>query len=439
MIGLSKTELAAAEVIIAWRSTRSSLSQRKSGTWRRGAVTMDAGKEGRASMYARYDQTGTCAPLLILSKRWGTIVMESCVTRECHAQFGERDRETRLLRRRKVRSVPTPLSPAIANMALDGLSQQLLERFPRSKRGNSPKVNLARYADDFIVTGVSKELLEQEGKPFIEAFMKERGLSLSEEKTVITHIEDGFDFLGLRVRKYPNDVVLITPSKKNVKAFLKKVRGIIEQYKDSSAGQLVVKLNPVIRGWATYHGFGSSSQTFNSVDSAIFKKLWWWARRRHPRKSATWVKRKYFTTVGTTNWVFTGEVEDEERHKKLVHLRRAFDVKIQRHTPIQGEANPFDPDWEVYFEKRLGVKMAQNLAGRRQLRHLWEEQNGICPMCQRKITQITGWHNHHIIWKSKGGTHHAANRVLLHPTCHRQLHSQGLYVEKPRPPDQEGR
>jgi hypothetical protein len=111
MIGLSKTELAAAEGIIAWRSTRSSLSQRKSGAWRRGAVTMETGKEGRASMYACYDRTGTCAPLLPLSKRWATIVMESCVTRKCHAQFGERDRETRLLRGWKVRSVPTPLIP----------------------------------------------------------------------------------------------------------------------------------------------------------------------------------------------------------------------------------------------------------------------------------------------------------------------------------------
>lgn len=330
------------------------------------------------------------------------------------------------------------ISPVIANMTLDGLSQRLLERFPRSHQGNTPKVNLARYADDFIVTGASQELLEQEVKPFIEAFMKERGLSLSQEKTVITHIGDGFDFLGLHVRKYPNGKVLTTPAKKNVQAFLKKVRGTIEKYKDSSAGQLIVKLNPVIRGWAAYHRFGASSQTFNSVDNAIFKKLWWWARRRHSRKSATWVKRKYFTTVATMNWVFTGEVEDEEEHKKLVHLRRASDVKIQRHTPIQGEANPFDPAWEVYFEKRLGVKMAHNLAGRRQLRHLWEEQNGICPMCQQKITQITGWHNHHIIWKSKGGTHHAANRVLLHPTCHTQLHSQGLYVEKPCPSHQEG-
>jgi RNA-directed DNA polymerase len=143
------------------------------------------------------------------------------------------------------------ISPAIANMTLDGLGQLLLERFPRTRRGNSPKVNLARYADDFIVTGVSKELLEQEVKPFIEAFMEERGLRLSQEKTVVTHIEDGFDFLGQRIRQYRNGVVLTTPSKKNVKAFLKKVRGIIERHKGSSAGQVIVKLNPVIRGWAS--------------------------------------------------------------------------------------------------------------------------------------------------------------------------------------------
>lgn len=330
------------------------------------------------------------------------------------------------------------ISPAIANMALDGLSQSLLERFPRSKQGNSPKVNLARYADDFVGTGASKELLEQEVKPFIEMFLKERGLQLSSEKTVVTHIKDGFDFLGQHVRQYKSGVVLTTPSKKKVKAFLKKVRGIIEKLKDSSAGQLIVKLNPVIRGWANYHRFGASSKTFNSVDNAIFKKVWWWARRRHPRKSATWVKQKYFTTEGTYNWVFTGEVKDEEGHTKLVHLRRADAVKIQRHTPIQGAANPFDPAWETYFEKRLDVKTEQNLTGKRQLLHLWKEQNGKCPMCNQRITKITGWHSHHVIWRSKGGTDRVENRVLLHPNCHTQLHSQGLHVEKPRSVDQQG-
>ncbi len=330
------------------------------------------------------------------------------------------------------------ISPVIANMALDGLSQHLQERFPRSKHGNSPKVNLARYADDFIVTGASKELLEQEVKPLIETFMQERGLSLSQEKTVITHIEDGFDFLGQQVRKYKNGSVLTTPAKKNVKAFLKKVRGIIEKNKASSAGQLIEKLNPVIRGWAIYHRFGASSQTFSSVDHAIFKKLWQWAKRRHPKKNATWVKQKYFRTKGAKHWVFTGEVTDEERNTTLVYLQRAIDVKIQRHTPIQGAANPFDPAWETYFEKRLDVKMERNLAGKRRLLNLWKEQRGLCPMCNQKITKITGWHSHHLIWRSKGGTDSVENRVLLHPNCHRQLHSQGLHVEKPCPIDRNG-
>ncbi|GAC1650213.1 MAG: group II intron reverse transcriptase/maturase [Ktedonobacteraceae bacterium] len=331
------------------------------------------------------------------------------------------------------------ISPAIANMALDGLSQYLWEHFPRPANGKSPKVNLARYADDFIVTGVSKDLLEQEVKPCIETFLKERGLTLSQEKTVITAIENGFDFLGQHIRKYSNGRVLTSPSKKNVKAFLKKVRGIIEKHKDSSAGQIVVKLNPVIRGWATYHRFGASSETFNAMDHAIFKKLWWWARRRHPRKSATWVKQKYFTTQGTRNWVFTGAVKGEDGNTKLVHLRKATDVKIQRHILIQGAANPFEPAWETYFEKRLDVKMERNLTGRRHLLSLWKEQNGICPLCNQRITRMTGWHSHHLIWRSKGGTDRAENRVLLHPTCHTQLHNQGLHVEKPRPPNQDGR
>src|SRR5258708_12489478 len=126
---------------------------------------------------------------------------------------------------------------------------------------------------------------------------------------------------------------MTTPGKKNVKAFLKKVRGIIEKYKDSSAGQLVVKLNPIIRGWATYHRFGASSKTFNSVDSAIFKKLWWGARRRHPKKSPTSVKQKYFTTAGTMNRLFPGDVEAQHTHKKLAHITRPTDATIPLQTP----------------------------------------------------------------------------------------------------------
>ena len=115
------------------------------------------------------------------------------------------------------------------------------------------------------------------------------------------------------------------------------------------------------------------------------------------------------------------------------NLTQASKIPIQRHTKIKEEANPYDPAWELYFEERLGIKMSNTLLGRRRLYFLWKEQNGICPLCNQKITKLTGWHNHHIVWRVHGGEDSAENRVLLHPNCHRQLHSQGLSVAKPRP------
>src|SRR5262249_13721558 len=103
-------------------------------------------------------------------------------------------------------------SPTLANLVLDGLERKLKEHFPKTKRGNT-KVNLCRYADDFVISGCSKELLENEVKPVVEAFLKERGLELSPEKTHITHITEGFDFLGQNVRKY-KEGIRVKPSKK---------------------------------------------------------------------------------------------------------------------------------------------------------------------------------------------------------------------------------
>src|SRR6266496_4971068 len=154
-----------------------------------------------------------------------TVAMrESRMTRNGHVRFGERGRETRLPQGRKVRSAPTLFSPVLANMTLDGLERRLRERFPKTTvKGIAAKVNFVRYADDFIVTAASKELLEQEVKPLVEAFMQERGLELSSEKTCITRVEDGFDFLGQNVRKYKTGKqykLLIKPAQKNVHAHL---------------------------------------------------------------------------------------------------------------------------------------------------------------------------------------------------------------------------
>ena len=324
------------------------------------------------------------------------------------------------------------ISPVLANMALDGLERLLREKFHRKNgRSLSPKVHLIRYADDFIITGRSKELLEDEILPVIKEFLAERGLELSPEKTLITKVEEGFDFLGQNVRKYDNKL-FIKPSKKNKSTFLKKVRGIIRANRSATAGQLITLLNPVIRGWANYHQHVVSKRTFSDVDSAIFIALWRWAKRRHPNKSPKWIRKKYFWKRGGDNWVFSGIVADKNGKPRPIQLVSAAKTPIRRHVKIKGEANPYDPAWEVYFEHRLGIKMATHLRGKYRLLNLWKSQKGICPICSQKITEQTGWHSYHLVWKSMGGDDRTANLVLLHPNCHQQVHNREITVVKPR-------
>jgi RNA-directed DNA polymerase len=324
------------------------------------------------------------------------------------------------------------ISPVLANMALDGLEMALQDAFPKRLRQRY-KIHLVRFADDFIIVCALKEVLEEQVKPLVEHFLAERGLELSPEKTHITHISDGFDFLGQNIRKY-NDKLLIKPSRKSIGVCLNRVRAIVKANRQVTAGDLVLKLTPVLRGWANYHRHVVSKRTFQSMDCAIFKCLWAWARRRHPNKNAEWVKHKYFKTVGGCNWIFFGRVKKAKGQTQEVWLHPMAQTLIQRHTKIKAEVNPYDPAWEQYVERRLGVKMASTLRGRRTLLYLWQEQGGLCPVCDQPLTELTEWHAHHIVWRAHGGGDGTENRVLLHPNCHRQVHSQRLTVAKPRPP-----
>lgn len=325
------------------------------------------------------------------------------------------------------------ISPALMNLVLDGLEQELRDRFCM-KNSNRPAsgVNFVRYADDFIVTARSRDLLENQVRPFVEQFMSTRGLALSSEKTCITHIDDGFDFLGQNIRKY-NGKLRIKPAQKNVQAFLTKIRRIIKENKTVTAGDLINRLNPVIRGWANYHQHICSSQTYRRADAAIFNALWRWAKRRHPNKGARWVRQKYFKTVGNRHWVFSGEAAGKDGNSKTIRLISASHTHIRRHIKIRAKANPYDPAWELYFEDRLRRKMIARLKGNQQLLNLWKAQNGLCTRCGQSITLETGWHIHHIIWKSKGGGNIMSNLEMLHPTCHWQIHCRDLSDVNPRP------
>jgi RNA-directed DNA polymerase len=253
------------------------------------------------------------------------------------------------------------ISPTLANLALDGLEHRL-EPWTR-RRGSErrrDKVHYVRYADDFVITGRSKQLLENEIMPVVTAFFAERGLTLSKEKTVITHIEDGFDFLSQNVRDYGGKI-LIKPSKMAVHRFLEKVRTIIKGNKASSAYNLILCLNPVIQGWVNYHRHACSKETFADIDTAIFRCLWQWAKRRHPEKGRKWIADKYFGTIGHRSWWFFGETHKTKGEPATRNwLKLAARTRIVRHVKIRQTANPYDPSNAEYFAKRKElVKMGR--------------------------------------------------------------------------------
>jgi RNA-directed DNA polymerase len=312
------------------------------------------------------------------------------------------------------------ISPALMNMTLDGLQIKLAKQFPTT---SGKYVNLTRFADDFIITGRSKEILENEVKPLVEAFLKERGLMLSESKTRITHINEGFDFLGKHIRKY-NGKFLTKPSRKNVRAFLAEIKATIRENRHTPVEELITLLNPKIRGWALFHRSSSSKEIFNYVDYRIFCELQRWMQGRHPGKSLSWCDRKYLTRVGNRNYVLQGTYLDRRGKPHTVLLFKAADVPIKRHVKIKAAANPYDPKWELYFEKRLALQMKDSQIGYDKLVKLWFRQEGICPQCDHKVTSETGWHLHHLVWVVNGGDDSFANLVLIHPTCHQQLHAQ---------------
>jgi RNA-directed DNA polymerase len=305
------------------------------------------------------------------------------------------------------------VSPVLANCALDGLQHELETLFVTVRQARAAKVNLVRYADDFLITGSSKELLENEVKPLVMRFLAARRLVLSEAKTVVTHINNGFDFLGWNVRKFRGQLV-IQPSKKNVKAFLSKVRDTLRKMCTARQADVIEELVPVIRGWANYHRSQMASRTFSRCDHQVWQALWRWACRRHPQKGARWIKQRYFRRHKGRDWRFA------EKDKLLPTLS---EFRKRPHTKVNAAANPYDPAFDEYFSKRLARKMDETLEGRRKLRWLWWWQDGICPNCDRRITQDTGWHLHHVVKRSRGGSDKLTNLVLLHPNCHTQLHA----------------
>ncbi len=244
-------------------------------------------------------------------------------------------------------------SPTILVITLSGL-EAAVKAAVRLK----DKVNVCVYADDFIITGATSEILEKKVKPVVIDFLKERGLTLSEEKTKITHINDGFDFLGMNIRKY-NGKCIIKPAKSSVKRFFADIRSEIKKQRASKTEDLIQKLNQKINGWANYFNHVCSQQTFDYVDNQIFQAIWRWATRRHPNKGKRWIKSKYFLRDGDRAWAFSAVVTNEAGDRTYVRLRKASKTLIKRHVKIKASATPYDPIHHQYLGERLQKRLRE--------------------------------------------------------------------------------
>ena len=246
------------------------------------------------------------------------------------------------------------ISPILANMALDGIEIEIASKYYPGKSGkkcNTHKINFLRYADDFIVTADSEETAK-EIMGVIELFMKERGLELSEEKTLITHIDDGFDFLGWNFRKYKGKL-LIKPSKKSIDNVTRKISDVVRDGMAWKQEDLIGALNPIITGWTNYHQSVVSKETFSKLDNIVWNILWRWGKRRHPKKSRSWVARRYWHSEGTRKWVFSTE------KNKLKHFS---DTKIVRHICLKLDRNPYLD--KEYFDMRRYKLRVRKMAGK---------------------------------------------------------------------------
>jgi len=246
------------------------------------------------------------------------------------------------------------ISPSLANITLDGLENMLDKAFGISirpdgcRKNNKHKIHFIRYADDFIVTANNKDILENRVKPLIEEFLSLRGLLLSPDKTKITHITQGFDFLGQTIRMVSKGKLLFVPSKDSVKAVMAKLKGIISKHRGAKAAVLIQNLNRVITGWANYHKHACSKKTFFKLDRILWRNIWNWARRRHNNLGYRKIVSLLFMSIGNRKWQFFGKFSNG----KTILLRMFGLFKIKRHKLIAGDANPFNPDWNTYLFNR---------------------------------------------------------------------------------------
>jgi len=312
-------------------------------------------------------------------------------------------------------------SPLLANVALDGM-ERLFEaegpdgrpKAPSHRKGTNKGVSVIRYADDFVITAPTREVLETYARPRMGKFLKQRGLALNEGKTRIIHIREGLNFLGFHIRKFGSreEKLLTVPQKEKVLKHVRAIRSYLDAHKQTPAGKVIKELNPVIRGWANYYRHSVAKDVFSKVRHVQWRMLWIWAKRRHPNKSSTWVKARYFRNDGY--WTFwEGKTE----------LVKPDANPITRFTKVIGRNSPYDPALRQYWTERKKQQVGRETFAKERLM-LHQRQGYRCALCTIPFVPGEDIETDHIVLTSQGGTDDINNKRLVHPWCHRQRHQK---------------
>ena len=312
------------------------------------------------------------------------------------------------------------MSPLLANVALDGMERLFNAEWPDGRpkapahrKGLDKGVTVIRYADDFVGTAPTREVLETHVRPQMEQFLQERGLAFREAKTQIVNITEGFNFLGFHIRKFGSrDKLLIVPQKEKVLKHLGTLKTYLNAHKQSPAGQVIKDLNPVIRGWANYYRHVCAKETFQQVRHRQWQMLWDWAKRRHPKKASSWVKTRYFQEEGY--WTFrNGKAE----------LVKPDQTPITRFKKVIGRHSPYDPALRKYWQERKKEQVGRETY-RKQRLILHQKQGYRCALCTIPFVPGEDIQTDHIIPSIEGGTDDLSNLRLVHPWCHQQRHQK---------------
>lgn len=314
------------------------------------------------------------------------------------------------------------ISPLLANIALHGMEEAIGVKY--DSRGQSiGKRAIVRYADDFAAFCESKEDAE-EVTEILKAWLKQRGLELSAEKTKIVHLSEGFDFLGFNIRHYRAEKtsktgwkLLIKPSKESVRKIRNKLRQMWLSHRGSNVLAIIKHLNPVIRGWANYFRSGVSCKTFHNLDRWMFHRAVRYVKHTHPNKPQHWRQSRYWGRLNLERcdrWVFGDKTTG-------MHLLKFSWFRISRHTLVKGKSSPDDPNLKSYWLKREKAK-AKSLTPSKQ--KIAQKQGGLCPQCGDSLFNGEQLHIHHIQPKARGGKDNYGNLQLLHLYCHQQVHGK---------------